>query len=78
MGMSMQANNDVRLWPLAEVMARTSRRKSAIYADIAAGNFPRPVAVGAKRRAWISTEIEEWIAARIAERDGARRTVAHA
>jgi prophage regulatory protein len=74
--MKMQTSNEVRLWPLVEVMARTSRRKSAIYADISAGRFPRPVPVGAHRRAWISTEIEQWIAERIAERD-ARGTVAH-
>ena len=72
----MQTANDIRLWPLAEVMQRTSRRKSAIYADIAAGKFPRPVPLGGgKRRAWVSTEVEAWIAACIANRD-ARRTVA--
>ncbi len=71
----MDTNVDVRLWPLAEVIARTGRKKSAIYADIAAEKFPRPVAVGAKRRAWVSTEIDQWIAGRIAERDAGRRTV---
>ncbi len=33
------------------------------------GRFPRPVKIGANRNAWLTTEINDWIAARIAERD---------
>jgi prophage regulatory protein len=33
------------------------------------GVFPRRVRLGANRVAWLLSEIEEWIAARVAERD---------
>lgn len=33
------------------------------------GMFPRRVRLGANRVAWLLSEIEEWIAARTAERD---------
>lgn len=35
------------------------------------GQFPRRVRVGANRVAWLLSEIEEWIAARAAERERA-------
>lgn len=37
------------------------------------GNFPRRIQVGANRVAWLLHEIEAWIAARVAERDGTIR-----
>ena len=33
------------------------------------GVFPRRVRLGANRVAWLLSEIEEWVAARVAERD---------
>ena len=33
------------------------------------GKFPRRVQVGANRVAWLSSEVEAWVAARVAERD---------
>lgn len=52
-----------------DVIARTGRTKSRIYADIAAGCFPKPVHIGRSAVAWVESEIEAWVAARIAERD---------
>jgi prophage regulatory protein len=34
-----------------------------------ASEFPKPVPVSDRRIAWIETEIDEWLAARVAERD---------
>lgn len=62
----------IQLLSLRDVLARTSRGKSALYEDMAGGRFPRPVSVGPARKAWVSTEVDEWIAARIAERDAGR------
>lgn len=59
-----------RLLPLSEVMYRVGLRKTAIYERIARGEFPAPVTLGATSR-WVESEIEEWIAARIEERDKA-------
>lgn len=58
----------VCLLRLPEVRARVGLGRSAIYAAMAAGTFPRAVRLGAKCCAWPSTEIDAWIAARIAER----------
>jgi prophage regulatory protein len=37
------------------------------------GKFPRRVQVGANRVAWLESEVEAWVAARVAERDTAVR-----
>jgi prophage regulatory protein len=49
-----------------QVEARTGLPCSTIYERMAAGEFPRPVRVGARSVGWIETEISEWIAGRIA------------
>jgi len=36
-----------------------------------AGKFPKRVPLGAGRHGWLETEVDEWLAARLAERDGA-------
>jgi prophage regulatory protein len=41
-----------------------------------AGQFPRHVQVSAQRVAWVESEIDEWISARIAARPAARQPVA--
>lgn len=43
--------------------------KMHIWRLTKAGKFPRPIAVGSNRRAWIESEIDDWIKQRIAERD---------
>ena len=37
------------------------------------GKFPRRIKVGANRVAWLLSEVEAWVAARVAERDGSLR-----
>lgn len=56
-----------RLLHLKEVLNRTSLSRSSVYRQMSLGTFPASVPLGA-RRAWISSEIDDWIAARIAER----------
>jgi prophage regulatory protein len=55
-----------------EVEAITGKSRSSIYDDMARGLFPKPVRIGAGSGAvgWLESEIAEWQAARIAERDG--------
>lgn len=57
-----------RLLRLAEVIARVGFGKTAIYDRIRAGTFPKPVPLGGVV-AWVESEIDAWIAARIAARD---------
>jgi prophage regulatory protein len=54
---------------LPAVMARTGLKRSAVYALVAAGRFPKPVKLSERSSAWVVTEVDCWIAARIAERD---------
>ncbi len=45
---------------LPQVIARTTRSKPSIYADIKAGRFPAPVKIGIRAVAWRSTDLEAW------------------
>lgn len=58
-----------RILRLHEVEARTGRSSSSIYEDIRAGRFPASVPIGLRAVGWLEDEIEQWIAARVAERD---------
>lgn len=54
---------------LPEVCRRVALSRSSIYAAIAAGTFPAPVRLGSNSVGWVSSEVEAWIAARIAGRE---------
>lgn len=61
-----------KLLRLPEVIERTAMSRSAIYAEMERGNFPRPVKLlGARANAWAENEISEWIASRLADREAA-------
>jgi len=51
---------------LPTVKARTGLSRSTIYLRIAEGNFPRPISLGARAVGWIETEVNDWVARRIA------------
>lgn len=53
------------------VQDRTGETRSTIYAKMARGEFPKPVKLGEKAVGWVETEIEAYIDAKIAARDGA-------
>ena len=55
----------------AEVERVTSLTTSVLYREMAAGRFPRPVRVSLGRVAWVSSDVDLWREARIAERDAA-------
>lgn len=71
--MAEVVNNRITLLRLPEVEASTGKKRSAIYAEIQNGTFPAPVKIGPRASAWVSSEISEWIAARIAERNQAKQ-----
>ena len=62
-----------RLLPIEDVAARTSLSRSEIYRRIALGEFPRPIRLSGSagsrggRVAFVATEVDAWIAARVAE-----------
>lgn len=51
----------MRLLRIRQVEDLVALKKSAIYQLIAEDNFPRPVAVGPRIRAWRSEDVAAWI-----------------
>jgi prophage regulatory protein len=51
---------------LEAVRARTGLSRSTLYAYMREGRFPQPVAISQRCVAWIESEIDAWIADRIA------------
>lgn len=56
---------------MRELRQIIGRCPAAIYNDIRAGTFPRPVRLGRTSR-WLVVEIDEWLEARAAERPAPR------
>ncbi len=55
---------------LPETKKRTGLSRSSIYLRVQHGNFPAPVSLGARAVGWIESEVDQWIAARIAASRG--------
>lgn len=49
---------------IREVQSKVGLKKSALYALIAKGAFPRPVKLGERAVGWRTSEIEAWLASR--------------
>lgn len=62
----------MRLIRLNDVSQATGLRRSTIYKYMAEGTFPKAVALGGCRVAWVEQEVQDWIAERIEVRDGAQ------
>ena len=54
---------------LPEVCRRVPYSEGHIWRLEQAGKFPRRVRLGANRAAWVEAEINEWISAKLKERD---------
>ena len=65
----MHSFKDAKLERLPTVLQRVGLSRSAVYAKVAAREFPAPVHLGARASAWVSHEVDEWIAQRAARRD---------
>jgi prophage regulatory protein len=66
------SGNLPRLERIAEIVARTGMSRATIYQRMKAGTFPQSVPIGDNSVAWVSSEIDAWIAERVANRDSAR------
>lgn len=54
-----------RFLRLSEVRGRVPYSRATIYRLITAGLFPRPYSLGARAVAWLESEVDAWIAARV-------------
>ncbi|MGP5109873.1 MULTISPECIES: helix-turn-helix transcriptional regulator [Pseudomonas] len=59
----------MRIIRLKQVIDSTGLARSTIYKYIAEGTFPQPVSLGERCVGWVESEIDDWILARIEERD---------
>ena len=76
-----------RFISMSEVLDRICLSKTHLYRKINAGDFPRPVPLGPQKVAFLESEIEDWMAARLrareqnegveARRERANRSVNH-
>jgi prophage regulatory protein len=55
----------IRVLRLPTVLERTGYSRSALYARISAGLFPRPIALGARASAWPEHDVDRVLAAQI-------------
>lgn len=60
----------MRLLSKKDVCARTTYSRAHLDRLEAEGRFPKRVRLGRARVAWVEDEVDEWIAERVAERDG--------
>jgi prophage regulatory protein len=51
-----------------EVCRRTSLSRASLYRLMAQSVFPKPVPLHGTRKAWIESEVDAWVASRIAAR----------
>jgi prophage regulatory protein len=57
----------VRILRRRQVEALIGLRRSAIYAAVRAGAFPRPIHLGLRSVGWLEHEVNGWIAERVAK-----------
>lgn len=61
-----------KLLSIREVCALTSLSRTSLWKHVRDGHFPKPLPLGnGIRKAFLASEVDDWIAARIAERDNA-------
>jgi prophage regulatory protein len=58
-----------RILRLPDVKQLTGLGKTQIYEGISTGTFPRPVPISVRAVGWIESELERWVAQRIAARN---------
>jgi prophage regulatory protein len=59
----------MRIIRLKEVIDTTGLARATIYKYVAQGTFPKSVSLGDRCVGWVLGEVEDWIMARIEERD---------
>ena len=50
---------------LPQVLGACAISRTELYRRVGAGDFPPPIALGRRSVAWRSTQVQEWIAARL-------------
>lgn len=67
MNISKNNQTEPRLIRRKEVQTKTGLGASSIYAMMKSGEFPQCLNLSERRVAWIESDVNQWIAKRIAE-----------
>ncbi|MFI8607511.1 helix-turn-helix transcriptional regulator [Pseudomonas sp. NPDC077649] len=59
----------MRIIRLKEVIDSTGLARSTIYKYVKEGTFPCPISLGDRCVGWLESEVQDWILARVEERD---------
>ncbi|QQQ15648.1 MULTISPECIES: helix-turn-helix transcriptional regulator [Aeromonas] len=62
---------EMRFIRVREAVARTGLSKSSIYDLMAQGRFPQTIRLGGRTVAFIESEVDAWMAQRVAARNAA-------
>lgn len=71
--MAAKVQTTLKIDRLPVVKDRTGMGRSTIYKKIALGEFPAPIALGARSVGWDAAEVDAWIAERL--KNGGRERV---
>jgi len=69
--MAPQVPKSLALIRRRHVERRTGLSRTSIYRLISEGQFPKPVSLGIRAVGWVESEIDAWLAARVADSRGA-------
>ena len=59
-----------QLLSIKDTCSRTTLSRTTLWQKVKRGEFPKPIALGEGiRKAFLASEVEAWIAERMAERD---------
>lgn len=64
-----QINKETRLIRRKEVQAKTGLGTSSIYALMKQGKFPQSLKLSERRVAWVESDVDQWVAERIASHE---------
>ncbi|HCF5694177.1 TPA: helix-turn-helix transcriptional regulator [Pseudomonas aeruginosa] len=59
----------MKILRLDSVIESTGLARSTIYKLVGSGDFPKPVPLVGRHVGWVESEVQEWIKARIAQRN---------
>lgn len=61
---------------IERVTEKTSLGRSTLYAYMKNGRFPASVRLGERHVGWLESEVDDWVKARVEERDAQQKVVA--
>ncbi len=58
------SRDEVEMWGLKTVVAKTGLSRSTLYAYVSIGLFPKQRRLGVRRIAWLASDVRAWMASR--------------